>query len=108
MRPVESDEVKKTLGKIDIHQQWESAYRTKLNERFYEIVFDDLKQRLNEYSNGLFLDAGCGIGAHSIRLAQHGFSIVGIDFSEGVLSTAKEYIKYQGLEKKLNYKKIIF
>ena len=36
------------------------------------------------------LDVGCGTGRHTIRLAQAGAKVTGIDFSEGMLSKARQ------------------
>jgi len=36
------------------------------------------------------LDVGCGTGRHSIELSKQGYSIVGIDLSESLLSKARE------------------
>ncbi|MGC9125813.1 MAG: class I SAM-dependent methyltransferase, partial [Caldisericaceae bacterium] len=35
------------------------------------------------------LDAGCGIGRHSLLLAKHGYNVVGIDNSKLYIDTAK-------------------
>jgi ubiquinone/menaquinone biosynthesis C-methylase UbiE len=41
--------------------------------------------------NGLrVLDVGCGTGRHTIRLAQSGSEVIGLDFSEGMLAKARE------------------
>lgn len=37
---------------------------------------------------GRALDLGCGTGTNSIYLAQHGFTVVGIDFSPKAIATA--------------------
>lgn len=39
------------------------------------------------------LDIGCGAGRISIYLAEHGFDVIGIDVSEGLLSVAREISK---------------
>lgn len=36
------------------------------------------------------LDVGCGTGRHSVQLAKHGFTITGIDLSEGMLAIARQ------------------
>lgn len=40
---------------------------------------------------GNILDAGCGPGRDSNYFAQHGFTVTGIDLSDGLLSIAKEH-----------------
>ena len=35
------------------------------------------------------LDLGCGTGAHSVRLAQRGLEVVGVDLSDGMLTAAR-------------------
>ncbi len=44
------------------------------------------------------LDAGCGIGRHSVKLGEKGYSVVGIDFSPLYV----EYAKKEAQRKKLN------
>ena len=36
------------------------------------------------------LDLGCGTGTNSIYLAQHGFTVVGVDFSSKAIATARD------------------
>ncbi len=97
----ESEDVEKTLQKPGIHQQWEDAYRTAENEKFYEQAFDYITSVLNAPWNSKFLDVGCGIGAHSIRLARRGFSVLAVDFSEYVLKTAELNLQASGLVDKI-------
>ncbi|MCP4005222.1 MAG: class I SAM-dependent methyltransferase [bacterium] len=84
----QSNDVERTLQKPDIHQQWESSYRTAENETFFEEAFDYITSVLGTQNNGTFLDAGCGTAAHSVRLAERGFVVLAIDFSESILKTA--------------------
>jgi 2-polyprenyl-3-methyl-5-hydroxy-6-metoxy-1,4-benzoquinol methylase len=39
---------------------------------------------------GRALDVGCGAGTYSVWLAQHGYEVTGIDFSEGALGLARK------------------
>jgi 2-polyprenyl-3-methyl-5-hydroxy-6-metoxy-1,4-benzoquinol methylase len=87
--PSKSTDVEQTLQLPDVHQQWERDYRTPENERFYELVFDYIKRVLNAREKSSFLDVGCGIGAHSIRLARRGFCVLAVDFSDNVLKAAE-------------------
>jgi len=93
----ESNDVERTLQKPDIHQQWEDSYRTAENEPFFEEAFDYIKRVLSAPKNSTFLDAGCGTGAHSIRLAKRGFSVLAVDFSESILKKAELNFRSSGL-----------
>jgi SAM-dependent methyltransferase len=51
-----------------------------------EILF--IVKQLKLLRGASFLDLGCGIGRHSIALAQHGYRVVGIDISDIYLDEA--------------------
>lgn len=65
-------QLEQTLTKPDIHHQWEQVFRTAANEAFYEREFDFLVSYMALPPDALVLDAGCGIGAHAVRLAKGG------------------------------------
>ncbi len=46
---------------------------------------------------GRALDIGCGTGTNSIYLAQHGFTVVGVDFSPKAIATAREKARRAGV-----------
>lgn len=93
----ESELVKEYLTRQDIHQQWKSRYRSAENEIFFKNVFDYLVRILNAPRDSIFLDAGCGSCAHSIRLANRGFLVQAVDFSESALELARADVKTRGL-----------
>jgi len=88
MKRSKSDEVQKTLQGAEVHEQWESSFRTDENASFYDHAFSFIADSLKTSENQTILDVGCGIGEHSIRLARHGFVVTGIDFSEYALEQA--------------------
>jgi len=45
---------------------------------------------------GRALDLGCGTGTHSIYLAQHGFAVVGVDFSPKAIAMARDKARQAG------------
>ena len=49
-------------------------------------------------NNPLILDAGCGTGAMSLTLASRGYSVRGVDFSQGMLEKARQNANAMGLE----------
>ena len=101
MKNPESRTLSVTLKKEGVHQKWENAYRTSENEEFYEKAFDYIVSVLNAPKDSTFLDVGCGIGAHSIRLARRGFSVLGTDFSETVLTWAEKNIRDRGMKDRI-------
>jgi len=54
-----------------------------------------------EDANFTVLDAGCGTGYLSVKLAQQGFSVIGVDVSANQLGFAQQRITKNGLEKKV-------
>lgn len=93
--------VENFFQKPDIHQKWENLYRSKENEDFYDLLFDKCLKKIKPPKDALFLDAGCGSASHSIRLAQRGFQVKAVDFSEKVLDIAQKKIKDLNLDSKI-------
>ncbi len=52
----------------------------------------------NHRSRGRALDLGCGTGTHSIYLAQHGFEVVGVDFSPKAIELARDKARQAGVQ----------
>src|ERR1039458_374646 len=101
--PIADQLVRGSLGKPAIHDKWESKYRTRTNERFYELVFDELARLVPRHrTTTTFLDAGCGIGAHSSRLARRGFIVEAVDFSDVVIERARANVASQGLKARIS------
>ena len=46
---------------------------------------------------GRALDLGCGTGTNSIYLAQHGFTVVGVDFAAKAIATARDKAQCAGV-----------
>jgi SAM-dependent methyltransferase len=97
MPEAERNDVEATLAQPAVHLEWEANYRTEENERFYDRCFDELLREVGAPSGATFLDAGCGIGAHSVRLAEHGYRVVAVDFSENILADARKNVEAHGL-----------
>lgn len=90
------------LAKWDVHQQWECDYRTGENKKFHELVFDYIADELNRGNNTpVILDAGCGICDYAVCLAKRGFLVHAVDFSEGILEKAREYVRAEALENRI-------
>ena len=72
----ESEDVKHTLFKSKVHDQWIAAFRTKENVRYFERVLERILDVVKPYPDAIFLDTGCGISVKSLLSASRGFRIV--------------------------------
>ncbi len=72
--------------------------------RFYDILMADAGYderaayyreilRAGGVESGILLDLGCGTGNMSVRMADYGFEVIGVDSSVGMLSRAREKIQ---------------
>ena len=48
--------------------------------------------------DGLILDLCCGIGRHSVLLADKGYTVIGVDISPDFIARAKEIAKEEGVD----------
>jgi ubiquinone/menaquinone biosynthesis C-methylase UbiE len=95
-------EQKRTYERADIHEQWEAIYRNNPDlDRLNEKILDRIQGVLQVPPNAVFLDAGCGTGDHSIRIAKRGFHCIGVDISEWVLAQAAKKIEKAGVQEKV-------
>jgi ubiquinone/menaquinone biosynthesis C-methylase UbiE len=91
-----SDSVKDALKGPAIHEIWEDVYRNPRSERFYELVFDWIADRGGVPAGSRWLDIGCGIGQHAVRLQRCGHRVVAADFSPDRVGVAREHVRQQG------------
>lgn len=74
-------------------KHWDNMYEMPLERIPWEIqnAPKELKEVIEKriISGGTALDVGCGTGNYSFYLANYGFSVIGLDFSEKALQIAK-------------------
>lgn len=92
-----SESVKDTLSGPAIHEGWESVYRNPRSEQLYDLVFDWMAQYGGMPAGSRWLDIGCGIGQHAMRLRQRGYRVVAADFSPDRVRAASEHIRQMGM-----------
>jgi 2-polyprenyl-3-methyl-5-hydroxy-6-metoxy-1,4-benzoquinol methylase len=97
--------VRTTLASEGIHRAWADSFRTADNEAFFELAFEHIVRALGAPKGATLLDAGCGSGRHSIRLARRGFDVTGIDFSDFVLEAAKRSAEELGLREHAKFQR---
>jgi len=83
-------DLKSTYDLDIIHDRWEKVYRTnpiqdRLNVRTHERILADLRLP----SKSVLLDAGCGVGYHTVAFSRRGVRAVGIDISKAILEQAR-------------------
>lgn len=91
------DVVEDTLARADVHEIWEDAYYRSGDARIYERAFDEIVRRVGAPPGATFLDAGCGQGYQTIRLAKRGYRVHAVDFSPAVLDVARERVERAGV-----------
>jgi len=96
--------LRQTYAQEKIHSHWESVYRGHpILNRFNNKCIDEILKHLNPPRKALFLDAGCGIGDHSLRIADRGYRCWGVDLSEAVLKTARNNAALRGLASRTSF-----
>jgi SAM-dependent methyltransferase len=97
--------VEDSLAKPEIHDEWEERYREADIRAFQEEAVDRLVELIGPAPGARFLDAGCGTGYNAVRLARHGFDVVAGDFSEEVLSRARETVAEAGVAERVELRR---
>lgn len=96
--------LRRTYAQEQIHSHWESVYRGHpILNRFNDRVIEVILKYLRPLPDALFLDAGCGTGDHSLRIAARGYRCVGVDLSESVLKTARKDAAIRGLVSRASF-----
>lgn len=101
----ESEIVRQTLAKPDVHERWIGDYYTEESRRFFEIEFDEIAAVLAKRGKPVVLDAGCGDAAQSIRLAARGYPVVAVDLSDYVLDKARANVAATGLQQMIRFER---
>lgn len=60
-------------------------------------------QKLNLPDNSTVLDAGCGTGLFSIRLAGNGYHVKAVDIAAQMVNKSREEAKAKGIEDKIDF-----
>src|SRR5437762_3504696 len=97
--------LKPTYERPVIHDRWEAVYRSNpLQDRLNAALLDRALACVKPAPDALFLDAGCGVGYHSLAIAAHGFRVVGVDISSNVLKQAAENLQRCGLGDRVTFR----
>ena len=78
-------------------QKWDRDYYTPISEKLYDRAIEDMLNIMGPPAAATVLDAGCGPGVHSIRVAKLGFKVHAIDISQTMLDHARVRVERAGL-----------
>ena len=96
--------LRETYARSQLHDEWVSVYRKNpLQQEFNDRMMDRVLSRLALAPGALVLDAGCGTGNHSLRLAGRGYQTAAVDISEGALRQARAAAGEAGLAGRLSF-----
>jgi len=73
-------------------EQWDADYYQPKGLKLYDWAVADMLRLMEVEPNATVLDAGCGPGVHSARVARAGHRVVAIDISSTMLSQARERV----------------
>src|SRR5262245_41991074 len=97
--------LKETYERAAIHDGWEAAYRgNPLQDRLNARVLDRRLACVRPPRDALVLDAGCGVGYHTLALARRGLRCVGIDISDAILAQARQNLGRAGLGDRVSFR----
>ena len=93
-----------TYARPEIHDHWEAVYRgNPLLDRLNDLIMDRIIDCVQPPPGARFLDAGCGVGDHTVRIARKGYECVGVDVSPAILQRAEETIRALGLGTRVRF-----
>jgi 2-polyprenyl-3-methyl-5-hydroxy-6-metoxy-1,4-benzoquinol methylase len=80
--------------------QWKGTYVSAFNPQKFIDAVEEVEKllKLTQFYKKNILDLCCGPGRHSVRLAQKGFQVVGVDLSAFLLQKADTLAKDEGVQ----------
>jgi ubiquinone/menaquinone biosynthesis C-methylase UbiE len=85
--------------------QWDDDYYHPVAERLYDRAVADMLAWLRPVRGETVLDAGCGPGVHSVRVARAGFRVCAIDVSDTMLRHARRRVAAAGLADRVTFER---
>jgi SAM-dependent methyltransferase len=83
--------------------QWDDDYYHPIALKFYDSAIADMLRMMGVPKGARVLDAGCGPGVHSIRVAKAGHPVSAIDISTAMLNEARRRAALDGVADKIEF-----
>jgi 2-polyprenyl-3-methyl-5-hydroxy-6-metoxy-1,4-benzoquinol methylase len=93
-----ADAARGALEQPEVHTHWLNDFYLDESREFYEMAFDHVFNVIGPTRPSSVLDAGCGSGSHTIRLALRGLPVVAVDFSNYILERARANVAAMRLD----------
>jgi ubiquinone/menaquinone biosynthesis C-methylase UbiE len=98
-------DLKQTYEIKEIHESWEDVYRSNpFQDRLNEALLRRFLKLLRPPPGAQLLDAGCGVGYHTLAFARHGLRCTGVDISAGILEEAGRNAARAGLNGRVAFR----
>lgn len=85
-------------------EAWDRDYYHPIAERYYDRAISTMLRLMGVEPGAVVLDAGCGPGVHSARVARAGFRVCAVDISQAMLQEAKARIAAAGITSAVEYR----
>lgn len=103
MNPETKQTVRRVFEQRDTLEAWDRDYYNPISERYYDQAISTMLKLMGVEPGAMVLDAGCGPGVHSIRVARAGFRVRAIDISQTMLQEAKARIAAAGVASSIDF-----
>lgn len=84
-------------------EQWDEDYYHPIALKLYDSAIRDMLEMMEVEPGATVLDAGCGPGVHSIRVAKAGHPVCAIDISNTMLSEARRRADAEKVADKIEF-----
>ena len=84
---------------------WDEDYYNPTSEYFYDSCITKMLQIMNVKPGEKVLDAGCGPGVHSVRVARAGQRVCAIDISQTMLEEAEKRVRAGGVSSAVEFRR---
>lgn len=84
-------------------EQWDNDYYHPIALKLYDWLILDMLKMMEIEPGATVLDAGCGPGVHSIRVAKAGHHVCAIDISDTMLREARQRAEWENVADRIDF-----
>jgi ubiquinone/menaquinone biosynthesis C-methylase UbiE len=93
------------LNNPETFESWAQDYYESSALRYYDEAIAQMMRQLRPSLHRTVLDAGCGTGVHSIRVAKMGYRLRSVDISTVALDQARRRVVHAGVGHKVDFER---